>query len=80
MTAVPVCVCDDHFMEFAKEPAGRVHSVYEKAVNIWDGRHLFAIVSGRDFAAPYTANVEGLRQGWRNVSQCALFREVCCKL
>lgn len=60
MTAVPVCVCDDHFMEFAKEPAGRVHSVYEKAVNIWDGRHLFAIVSGRDFAAPYTANVEGI--------------------
>lgn len=51
-------VCDRHFLAFAHEPAGQVHSVYEKAVNIWNGSDLYALVAGREFPAPYTANTE----------------------
>lgn len=55
---LPVRVCDPHFRKFAGSPRGYVHSVYGKAVNIWDGEDLLAVVAGTCFAAPYTGNTD----------------------
>lgn len=54
--ALPVLVCDPHFRKFAGRPRGYVHSVYDKAVNIWDGEDLIAVTAGTCYAAPYTGN------------------------
>ena len=52
-------VCDPHFRAFVENPRGRVHSVYERAFNLWDGSDLYAVVAGACYAAPYTGNTDG---------------------
>ena len=52
-------VCDPHFRAFAENPRGQVHSVYERAFNLWDGSDLYAVVAGGCYAAPYTGNTDG---------------------
>ena len=52
-------VCDPHFRAFVENPRGRVHSVCERAFNLWDGSDLYAVVAGACYAAPYTGNTDG---------------------
>ena len=52
-------VCDPHFRAFVENPRGWVHSVYERAFNLWDGSDLYAVVAGACYAAPYTGNTDG---------------------